>query len=490
VTAQSAAPFLTRARRIIETGLVWAACVPLILLTRPIVQPALLAIALLDIPLQMNVHVAYRPDPVEFGALGGFIVSPTTVAVLGLYASWLVTAAVRGAERPRLWLGSSGALLAYLGFAVISAITAYDSAMSFRELFLLLQMLLLYLYVIAFVRSSRNRHQAVCFVVLLLMVGLILESAVILGVRNNSEGFTVLGLIRVRGIGGRSVGGTVGLANATGAYISLLLAPALGLLLTRPAKAYRAIIGIGFSLGCVVLALTLSRGAWIAVFTSLSLFIVAAWRRGLITVGVPVLTAVGALTLGLLSYSAMAARISDDEGSAQSRMPLNVTALDMIKDHPVVGVGPNNYTVALKQYGAMYGYWGNWVYTVHNKYLLVWAETGAGGILAFVCFLLAAIRNGWRVWRTNDPLLSPVGLGVAVAIAGHMTHMFVDIFNDRASIQLLWTLAALSVALSSHPGAANRPPLTDSGRGRDANGRGWDLQAGRIRVRHAAFISH
>ena len=135
VIAQPSAFFgraATRARRITETGLVWAACVPVILLTRPLVQQALLGMALLDIPLQMNVHVAYRPQPVEFGAVGGFIFSPTTVAVLALYASWLVTAAVRAAERPVLWLKDSIALLAYLGFAVISTLSAYDAAMSFR----------------------------------------------------------------------------------------------------------------------------------------------------------------------------------------------------------------------------------------------------------------------------------------------------------------------------------------------------------------------
>ena len=324
----------------------------------------------------------------------------------------------------------------------------------FRAHPLLFQMLLLHLYVVAFVRSHRDPQQAVRFVVLLLVVGLILETALIIGLRNSSQAFTVLGLVRVQPPGIRSVGGTIGLSNATGAYISLLLAPALGLWLTRPSRASRAIIAVAFAAGCVVLALTLSRGAWIAVFTSLAIFCLAARRRGLITMGVPLLAAVGVLTLALLSYSSMAARIANDEGSAQSRIPLIVTAIDMIKDHPVVGVGPNNYTVALRQYGAMYGSWGNWVYTVHNKYLLVWAETGAGGIVAFLCFLLLSIQRGRRLWRLNDPFVSPIGLGIAAAFAGHMTHMFVDIFNDRASIQLLWTLAALPVALSSIPAQA------------------------------------
>lgn len=465
-TAPSFSGVVGRARRTMEAGLVAAMLLPLTVLTRPVVPRALLALALIDIPLQWDKTLAYRVGPSEFGAMGGFTVSATTLALLGLYASWFI-AAVIGAERPHLTLRGSAVPLAYVGFALLAGIAAYDSGMAFRELFLMLQILLLYLYVVAFVRSHRDPNEAVRFVALLLMLGVILESAVIIGLRNNSEELSVAG-IRIRGadpdIERRSVGGTIGGANATGAYFSLLLAPALGLLLTPLSRAMKRTAVLALCGGSTVLALTVSRGAYLAFLTSVVIFCLAAWRRGRITMKVPLLIAVAVLALASLFAGDVAKRLTDDRGAAQrtahGRLPLMVTASKMIKDHPIMGVGPNNYSIALRNYGALYGYWGDWVYVVHNKYMLVLSETGIGGFVAYLCFLLQSISRGWRVWRRDDPVLSPLALGVAVAIAGHMTHMFVDIFNDRPSIQLLWTLAALTTAMSAL-GRRRSQPVAD-----------------------------
>jgi O-antigen ligase len=118
----------------------------------------------------------------------------------------------------------------------------------------------------------------------------------------------------------------------------------------------------------------------------------------------------------------------------------------MINDHPIFGVGANNYVAALREYESTFT--GDWLYTVHNRYLLVWAETGIGGLVAFIWFFLTTIRRGWIGWRLNDPVLSPVALGFTAALAARMVHMFVDIFSDRAETQLVWVIAALVVSIS------------------------------------------
>jgi len=139
------------------------------------------------------------------------------------------------------------------------------------------------------------------------------------------------------------------------------------------------------------------------------------------------------------------------------------TALEMIRDHPLLGVGPNNYSVAMKQYGAIYGKWGDWVYTVHNKLLLVWAETGPGGLVAFLWFLAATIRLGWQGWKAGDPWLSPLALGFTAALIGHIVHMQVDLFSARPEVQLLWVVAALVAVIDfaardrDHPTSLGAP---------------------------------
>jgi O-antigen ligase len=88
-----------------------------------------------------------------------------------------------------------------------------------------------------------------------------------------------------------------------------------------------------------------------------------------------------------------------------------------------------------------------WIATVHNKYLLVWAETGAIGLAAFLWFLASIIRTGWRGATSNDVMLGPLVAGFATGVAGVMAHMMVDIYHSRIHLQMLWLSAALITAM-------------------------------------------
>src|SRR5207245_4532658 len=95
------------------------------------------------------------------------------------------------------------------------------------------------------------------------------------------------------------------------------------------------------------------------------------------------LLAVLSLTFG----ESIAARLTDDDaGSAQVRIPLMETASRIIAEHPLLGVGANNYTVALADHASTHS--AEFLYTVHNQYLLVWAETGLAGLMALLWFLI------------------------------------------------------------------------------------------------------
>lgn len=144
----------------------------------------------------------------------------------------------------------------------------------------------------------------------------------------------------------------------------------------------------------------------------------------------------------------------DDAGSAQSRLPLISIAWRMIMDAPIMGVGANNFAMVLPPYVTP-EFNDRWLYTVHNKYLLVWAETGIGGLAAFLWFLLATIRRGWVCWQFQDRMLSPIALAFAAATAGHMIHMAVDIFNSRPQVQMLWVIAAIIAAIRNMGSSAS-----------------------------------
>ena len=123
-------------------------------------------------------------------------------------------------------------------------------------------------------------------------------------------------------------------------------------------------------------------------------------------------------------------------------------AEDIIQAHPLLGVGVNNVGINIRDFAGP-EFNGQCLYTIHNKYLLVWSEAGIAALVAFLWFLAATLRQGWRSARANDDLLSPLALGLTAAIAGQLVHMTVDIFKSRPQVQLLWLVAALLIAMAS-----------------------------------------
>src|SRR5580692_8290979 len=77
-------------RAIGRNSLVVALLSPLVLLTTESAQKVLLAVVILDIPIQFGTHLFSHESNAMMGALGGWNLSATTIALTALYLSWLV----------------------------------------------------------------------------------------------------------------------------------------------------------------------------------------------------------------------------------------------------------------------------------------------------------------------------------------------------------------------------------------------------------------
>jgi putative inorganic carbon (HCO3(-)) transporter len=407
----------------------------------------LLAILLLDVPLQIDHNFNHLEDAAEFGGIGGFNISVTTVALAGLFAAWLVDRAVRRDRSTGVPSGLVHPLGAYVCAAALSLAVARDAGLYSRGLFLLVQMLLVYVYLVGTVRSVQD----VRFVVNWLLCGLVIESLIIIGLGLAGQGFDVAWLIgRVEAStddweSPARFGGTVGSPNNAAEYLEMLLAPAVAVLASNLGRFSKTLAAAGLALGSVALIGTLSRGGWIATGLSLAIVSVALWRRRRPSI---VLWLAGlAVAMPLIFHDSIAARLTrDDAGAAYVRLPLMATASRIIADNPLLGVGANNYTAALPDYASTHH--SDFLYTVHNQYLLVWAETGLVGLAAFLWFLIATIRRGFEGWKRSDPLLALLALGFTAALVGQMVHMQVDLLNGRPQVQLLVIVAALIGSMS------------------------------------------
>lgn len=128
-----------------------------------------------------------------------------------------------------------------------------------------------------------------------------------------------------------------------------------------------------------------------------------------------------------------------------SRRELNDLAGRMIDDHPVLGVGLNNFEVVMGPY-EKYGiiFFGN---PVHNLYLLYLSETGAVGFVGVVIVGVGLYNVAIRLARAPDRLLGGIGLGVSAAMGFLMVEELLG-FSLRQDIPLAlyWLLAGLAVA--------------------------------------------
>jgi len=431
------------------SGLVVLLLSPFLVLGSRYVRKILLATVILDIPLQLGTTFFHRQDQSDLGAFRGLIISATTIALAGLYGSWFVAALVGRTAKLRSSFHINLPLTLYVGIVIFSLVVAEDAILSLFEIFLFVQLYLVYLYVANNVRT----RQDVLFVVSLLLIGAVLESLAIIALRFSSMETGVLGPFHLYAdvfarTGWKRVGGTMG-PNQSSAYLSVLIVFAASVFFTNIGRVSKWLAAAVVMLGEIAIILTLSRGGWLGLLVGISILCVVVCRHRGLSLKVPMAVLVVLLLLYLPLSDSIAARLfENDNGAAESRIPLARLAFRIIADHPILGVGSNNFSVAMNGYlTGEFRSQNAFRFIVHNKYLLIWAETGIVGLAAFLAFLFGALRKGWQCWKAHDQLLSPLALGLAAGIAGEMVHMNLDTFRNRPTQQLMWVIAALFVAM-------------------------------------------
>ncbi len=427
-----------------------AATVPFVAMIAGTARRVLLTVIVLDIPFQWGIHLNYDSIAGNRGAIGGLGISVTTIALTALYALWLADVLANRRADYRAWLRPALPLAAYVALAALSIVVARDAGFALNEVSLLVQTFLLYIYVASTVRTRGD----VKFMVGLLLVSLLLESLVILATQFLGPGLKIPGVTTHFDATSAPAATTSGLSRAVGSlsspnvaasFLSLLLAPAFAALLARVGGGFKALAFGALALGGLAIVVTFSRGGWIAFATSMAVLLAVGVRRRWVSPLGPAAVVVAAALLFAVFQESILTRLADEEAAA-GRLPLIALALSMIQAHPWLGVGSNNFYAVMPQYLTP-DFSGAWLYVVHNKYLLVWAETGVFALGAFVTFLFMTVYTGWKVASQGDSFLGPLALGLTAAIVGVMVHMSFDIFNGQPQVQGLWLVAALLVAM-------------------------------------------
>jgi O-antigen ligase len=117
----------------------------------------------------------------------------------------------------------------------------------------------------------------------------------------------------------------------------------------------------------------------------------------------------------------------------------------MIQNHPFIGVGINNFGIVLPRYLTS-ELRGEWLYIVHNQYLLTFSETGVVGLVIFILILSNVFFTSLRCVMANDPALSPLLLGILSGLGALFLLMVFELTITRLTVQLFWVMASMTIA--------------------------------------------
>ena len=132
----------------------------------------------------------------------------------------------------------------------------------------------------------------------------------------------------------------------------------------------------------------------------------------------------------------------------QGRATENLAALNAFKDHPIVGVGPDQF---FKVYSTQYGNELGLRFLeenrrAHNLYLEMGADLGVAGLLAFLAIVtvtLAHLLILARFWREKRPDLNILAMGALMSIVAYMLS---GVFLQLSFQRYFWILIALGNA--------------------------------------------
>jgi len=429
-----------------------------------------LAIFALLLPLEVKKMLVDSSFIVDFirqygfptGELPGPVVYISDLPLLVLLLLWLYEAVVHGKRIrfPRAhWLA-----VALLGWSALSMLNARDLASAFFDLCRGVKLYVL--YILAYNTFAERKPLRVLLIALL--AGVVLQGVICLAqfaspkvasvftsalgkkdlqsseLKSATEGF--MRITEGGGIAARRAGGTVGPINAEAYYFEQLLPMAFLAWLAVRRWPERHLGLLATALGTMGLLVTFSRGGLLGLCAAATTVLVLAWLRNAVSRQRIVLLVLAGLIL-MVSASPLVARYfgSRPEG-ASARLYLMKVGLQMVADHPVLGVGLNNHLQAKTDYDIR-------TYAVqmptHNHFIMLASQIGIPGLLLFLGFLASVWFSALKASRSQEAMTVCVAIGTAAALVAIVVHSQFDYIGTQANLSLLWLFAGIVAALAN-----------------------------------------
>lgn len=414
-------------------------------------------------PINVDINFEIGPTLYSLGLPQGTTLlnlSVIDLAILLLYPMWIIRLMTNRMGERIIWPAASTPFLLFTAWGALSILNAPNQMLAGIEVVCFLKVFLSFFYI----ANNIKTREDMWYVVKCLGAGLFFQSFICCAqqVKQGNIGLGVLGerkVEKVMAMGGGvhqvfRVGGTLGHPTFLGGYLAVMLPVALAAAL-ESRKGIRKVIATGiFLLGVLVLIFSYCRSAWIVTAISCPLLLLRWYRYYLrdhkFNLG-PIL-AIFVVGLCVLApfYPKIYARLSDDDkGSTESRIPQWKMGMNMVKAHPLLGVGLNNYNVVSDLYEPYVAdestktrvfYFGT---KIHNLYLGVAAQAGLVGLALYLCFLWSLLTHGWKKMKTvEDPAVRSFFCALVLGLGAMFIHESFHTGNISQNMSL-WIPASI-----------------------------------------------
>ena len=162
-----------------------------------------------------------------------------------------------------------------------------------------------------------------------------------------------------------------------------------------------------FSLICLLAALflTYSYGAWLAVFMSILITAIFTLYNKK-TVFAAIVFAIIFSTLIFQTNTEKFSGIFSERSSWVSRLTIWKSSLLMLKENPLLGIGPGNFQSKYLEFQKYFPPYLEWaVPEPHNIFLAFWLQSGLLGLIGFLLLLCFVFKNIWSILKNKKDAL-------------------------------------------------------------------------------------
>ena len=352
-----------------------------------------------------------------------------------------------------------GCMILFLAVQTFSALFATNiGAATDAILNYVVEGLMLYFLLVNVLRDEADLRQAIWAVVIAgaIMGGIVLYQEVTKTFTNEYGGFGV----RMASFQTEAVGvwrdrtsGSIGDPNFF-AQVLLVLVP-LGLFRFWGERSrWLRILALGATLLIIAgVVLTFSRGAGLALMGVLAA-IAYLWRIKPHYIALSLVGMLVFIRIVAPDYISRVQTVSDASGlvdedsvardkSILGRATENLAAIYMFLDHPLIGVGPDNYPVLYESYAEPIGLNVRFrERPAHNLYLSIAAEMGVVGLVTFLSIVGLQLQRLLQLRRYRAELAEVANLATAAAIS-LLAYLMTGMFLHMAYQRYFWIMMSL-----------------------------------------------